>query len=193
MRLFINSLLVLSVVVSVAAFNFNNPSNFRRRCGTGLVSDITVSALPEKHQVYVGNLPHEFDEDTLTMLVKEKAGSSFHSIRLMKDKITGKSRGSAYIDYIEKSAADAAIEALSGVQVQDRTVKVKAAEPRENKPKFEKTPQENSCFIGNLEFSVTQDDIFQLCNSKLGNGVATRVRLATDRETGNMMLVDAQL
>lgn len=192
MRLFINSLLALSVVISVAAFNFNNPSTIRRRCVV-LMNDVTLSSLPEKHQVYLGNLPHELDEDALATLVREKAGSSFQSIRLMKDKKTGKSRGSAYIDYTEKSAADAAIEALSGVQVQDRTVKVNAAEARTDKPKFEKTPQENSCFIGNLDFTVTQEDIMQLCNSKLGNGVATRVRLATDKETGSIMLVGAHL
>lgn len=186
MRTFVISLLSLSLYVSVTAFNFNNPSTFRRRCAV-LMSDVTVSSLPEKHQVYLGNLPHEVDEDALAALVSEKAGPSFQSIRLMRDKKTGKSRGSAYIDYTEKSAADAAIEALSGFQLQDRLVKVNAAEPRADKtgkPKFEKTPQENSCFIGNLDFSVTQEDIVRLCDELLGEGVATRVRLATDKETG---------
>lgn len=151
------------------------------------MSEVTVSSLSEKHQVYVGNLPHELDEDALASFISEKTGSTFQSIRLMKDKNTGKSRGSAYIDYIEKAAADAAISALSGTQIQDRIVKVNAAEPRTDKvgkAKFEKTPQENSCFIGNLDFAVTQEDILTLCNNLLGEGVATRVRLASDRETG---------
>lgn len=59
---------------------------------------------------------------------------------------------------------------------------------RIRKLKFESNPQETSCFIGNLDFSITEGDILTLCNKLLGEGVATRVRLALDKETGSFIV-----
>ena len=75
---------------------------------------------------------------------------------------------------------------------------------RESKFKSPRTPQENSVFIGkilflyyiigfsgwliiffegNLDLSIVESDIMTLCNSVLGEGVTTRVRVGMDRDT----------
>lgn len=39
-------------------------------------------------------------------------------------------------------------------------------------------------FVGNIDHAVTQEDMMMMCNEVLGEGKVTKIRLATDRETG---------
>jgi len=137
---------------------------------------------PKTHQVFLGNLPFDIDEQEIGNIVSDKTGKTFETIRLSKDRKTGRSRGFCYIDYNDEEVAKAAVQALSGIELAGRELKVDISEPRPDRPK--KTPQENSVFIGNLDFSVSEDQIMDMCNDLLGAGLATKVRLVTDRETG---------
>ena len=51
-------------------------------------------------------------------------------------------------------------------------------------PRKTATDPANSCYVGNLDFSVTSEDILSFCEEILGPGLAKDVRLAIDRETG---------
>jgi RNA recognition motif-containing protein len=153
------------------------------------MSDVESVTAPKFHQVFIGNIPQDMSEDAITSLVREKAGGSFASVRLAKEK-TGQFRGFGYIDYVEKEQAEAAIAALTGVDMEGRVLKVDLAVPREVRPKPERPPQENSCFVGNLDFSVSDEQVLDLCNSVLGEGKVVKVRLAVDRETGAQTVHD---
>lgn len=59
------------------------------------------------------------------------------------------------------------------------------SEPRAERPKIERTPQENSVFIGNLDFAVQDEQLIEMCNDLVGADSVNRVRLATDRDTGD--------
>lgn len=141
---------------------------------------------PIVHQIFVGNLPFTVDEDALRSAVDEKLGEtvSYKSIRLQMDKRTGKSRGFAYLHFSEKSNAEEALALLAGLQFGGRDAKVDLSEPRAERPKIERTPQENSVFIGNLDFAVQDEQLIEMCNDLVGADSVNRVRLATDRDTG---------
>jgi len=139
------------------------------------------------HQLFIGNLPFSLDESSLRSMLDERLSdvSPYKSLRLQTDKVTGKSRGFGYIHFSDKDAAEQALNALNGFQVDGRDVKVDMSEPRVDKPRaMIRTPTENSVFIGNLGFSVSGQSILNLCNDVLGEGLAKKVRLVTDRETG---------
>ena len=72
----------------------------------------------------------------------------------------------------------------AGLQFGGRDAKVDLSEPRAERPKFEKVPQENSVFIGNLDFAVQDEQLIEMCNDLVGPDAVARVRLATDRDTG---------
>jgi hypothetical protein len=72
----------------------------------------------------------------------------------------------------------------TGLQIEGRDLKVDLSEPLPERPKMERSPQENSVFIGNLDFSVREDQIMDMCNDLVGPNTVNKVRLPVDRETG---------
>ncbi|MDB6147703.1 MAG: hypothetical protein JWO45_1367 [Spartobacteria bacterium] len=83
-------------------------------------------------KLYVGNLSFETTENDLQDLF-EKHGK-VGEVHLMMDRMTGKSRGFAFVTMDEKSEADAAMSALNGKEVGGRALTVNEARPREERP-----------------------------------------------------------
>ena len=77
--------------------------------------------------LYVGNLPYRANEAAVRELFSQFG--NVESVRLMKDKHTGKRRG---FGFVEMSANDlhSAIEALNDAEFQQRTLKVREAKER---------------------------------------------------------------
>ncbi|ASP48179.1 RNA recognition motif domain-containing protein [Cognaticolwellia beringensis] len=84
-------------------------------------ADTSISTL------YVGNLPYRANEAAVRELFSEYG--QVQSVRLMKDKHTGKRRG---FGFVEISAADAeqAVASLNDSEFQQRTLKVREAKER---------------------------------------------------------------
>lgn len=132
------------------------------------------------YQVFVGNLPFAVDEEELTSSIKERI-DYFKTVYIPKDRESGRSRGFGYVHFDDQSKAETAAEALTGLEIEGRILKVDVAQPREQR---KRTPQENCAFIGNLDYEVTEDQVMEMCNDLLGEGVAQKVRLLINRETG---------
>jgi nucleolin len=148
------------------------------------VNDATATE-PVSHSVYVGNLPFTVDEDTFVELIGGKGVEGFDSLRLIIDKRTGRSRGFGYINYADKDEAEKAVANLNGASVEGRDLRVELSVPadqRPERPRRSRGGDENSVFIGNLDFNVAEEDIRSLCD-EAGLDVVN-VRLAIDRNTG---------
>jgi RNA recognition motif-containing protein len=77
--------------------------------------------------LYVGNLPYRANETSVRELFSEYG--SVHSVRLMKDKHTGKRRGFGFVE-MAANDLDSAISALNDTEFQQRTLKVREAKER---------------------------------------------------------------
>ena len=77
--------------------------------------------------LYVGNLPYRANEMAIRTLFSEHG--KVISVRLMKDKHTGKRRGFGFVEMPEQDAKNA-IEALNEYEFQDRSLKVREANER---------------------------------------------------------------
>jgi RNA recognition motif-containing protein len=78
--------------------------------------------------IYVGNISHELTEEEIN-----EAFSSYgqlSSVRIIKDRYTGESRGFAFVEMPEKTEAEAAIAGLNGKELKGRTLNVNEARPR---------------------------------------------------------------
>ncbi|WP_440877583.1 RNA recognition motif domain-containing protein [Thalassotalea sp. PLHSN55] len=84
----------------------------------------------EVKTLYVGNLPYRANEAAVRALFSEYG--QVHSVRLMKDKHTGKRRGFGFVEISEKDA-DHAIASLNDTEFQQRTLKVREAKERPEK------------------------------------------------------------
>ena len=79
--------------------------------------------------IYVGNLSYQAGEQELTQLFSEFG--VVNSVKLISDKFTGRSKGFAFVEMAEESAASQAIEALDKKEFMTRTLTVNEAKPRE--------------------------------------------------------------
>ncbi len=99
----------------------------------GSSSSSTSSEEDESNEVktlYVGNLPYRANEAVVRSLFSEYG--QVHSVRLMKDKHTGKRRGFGFVEISEKDA-EHAISSLNDTEFQQRTLKVREAKERPEK------------------------------------------------------------
>ena len=94
-------------------------------------------------KLYVGNLSFETTENELQDLFEQHGTVS--EVSLMMDKMTGKSRGFAFITMNDGTQASAAMSALNGKDLNGRALNVNEARPREERPR----PPGGNRFAGN--------------------------------------------
>jgi RNA recognition motif-containing protein len=80
------------------------------------------------NKIYVGNFPWSTTEDELKTLFG--AYGALRSVKIIMDRETGRSRGFAFIEFEEASAAQDAIEQEDGRDLNGREMKVRMAEDR---------------------------------------------------------------
>ena len=84
-------------------------------------------------KLYVGNLAFETTENDLQDLFEQHGQVS--EVSLVMDRMTGKSRGFAFVTMADKAGADAALSALNGKELNGRPLNVNEARPREERPR----------------------------------------------------------
>jgi RNA recognition motif-containing protein len=78
-------------------------------------------------KLYVGNLPNSMTEEDLTSEFKEYG--EIHSLKIIIDRETGRSRGFGFVE-MSDSDAQKAIEGLNDTDLQGRTINVNEAKER---------------------------------------------------------------
>lgn len=83
-------------------------------------------------KLFVGNLSFNTTENDLQDLFAPHG--NVISVELILDRATGRSRGFAFVTMETKEAADAAIQAIHGKDLDGRNLTVNEARPREDRP-----------------------------------------------------------
>ena len=84
-------------------------------------------------KMYVGNLSYDVTQEELQALFE--AHGAVSDVFIVKDRESGRPRGFAFVTMEEKSAMDAAIEALNGEEFMGRNLAINEARPREERPR----------------------------------------------------------
>jgi RNA recognition motif-containing protein len=79
-------------------------------------------------RLYVGNLSFQTTEQGLSDLFAEHG--TVDSVSIITDRITGRSRGFAFVEMHEDAEAQAAMEALNGKEFDGRPLRVAEAKER---------------------------------------------------------------
>jgi cold-inducible RNA-binding protein len=82
-------------------------------------------------KLYVGNLSFETTENDLQDLFEQHG--QVGEVHLMMDRMTGKSRGFAFVTMNDGAQANAAMTALNGRELNGRTLNVNEARAREER------------------------------------------------------------
>jgi RNA recognition motif-containing protein len=82
--------------------------------------------------IYVGNLDYNIQESELEKIFSEYGEVA--SVKIIKDKYTGKAKGFGFVEMADDEQANHAIEELNGSEVSGRQMKVNKARPRRENP-----------------------------------------------------------
>ena len=84
--------------------------------------------------IYVGNLSNNATDETI-----RQAFESFGqvtSVKIIKDKYTGQSRGFGFVEMLELAQAQAAVKDLNGKELLGKQMSVNEARPRTDQRRF---------------------------------------------------------
>jgi RNA recognition motif-containing protein len=79
--------------------------------------------------IFVSNLAFTLQNEDLKALFA--AYGEVSSAKIITDKITGKSRGFGFVEMPDDVAGNKAVDALNSETVEERTIKVSVAQPKE--------------------------------------------------------------
>jgi RNA recognition motif-containing protein len=85
-----------------------------------------------QNRLFVGNLSFETGENDLQDYFAQAGAVT--AVNLMLDKMSGKSRGFAFVEYATPEEAQKAIEQFHDKDFQGRKITVNVARPREERP-----------------------------------------------------------
>jgi RNA recognition motif-containing protein len=83
-------------------------------------------------RLFVGNLSYQTAENDLQDYFAQ--AGTVTSVNLMMDKMTGKSRGFAFVEFASAEEANKAVEEFHNKEFQGRPLTVNIARPREERP-----------------------------------------------------------
>jgi len=81
--------------------------------------------------IYVGNLSYEVTEDDLRSAFESFGQVS--KVTIIKDRMSGQSRGFGFVEMDADEEAEAAIAGLNGKEMNGRTLNVNVARPRDDR------------------------------------------------------------
>ena len=81
--------------------------------------------------IYVGNLSPEVTEEDLQQAFESYG--NVESVKIIKDRYSGKSRGFGFVEMPAKAEAQSAINGLNGKELKGQTLNVNEARPQRNR------------------------------------------------------------
>jgi RNA recognition motif-containing protein len=83
-------------------------------------------------KLYVGNLPFKVREEDLQTLFQQ--AGTVETVNIIRDKISGQSRGFAFVEMASAEDAQKAIEMFNGHSMENREIIVNEARPQAPRP-----------------------------------------------------------
>ncbi|XP_053983939.1 CUGBP Elav-like family member 2 isoform X3 [Hylaeus volcanicus] len=107
---------------------------------------------PDNIKMFVGQVPHDMDENDLRKLFEEFG--RVHQINILRDKITGSHRGCCFVTFYTRKAALDAQNALHNVKTFSGM-----RHPIQMKPADSENRNERKLFVGMLSKKFTENDV----------------------------------
>lgn len=92
--------------------------------------------MEEERKIYIGNLDYDLTEEEVRTFLEEK-GVEALDLKIIKDKMSGKSKGFGFAEFEKKEDAFQAIDSLNGQELKGRKLRVNKA--RKQRPRFNRS------------------------------------------------------
>jgi RNA recognition motif-containing protein len=108
------------------------------------------------------------------------------SVVLAYGKKSKRSLGYGFLDYNTLDAASKAVKAFDGLMYNNRPLNSNLKDESEISSKKKKTRiEKNTIFLSNLDLSLTEEELINMCNDILGEGLVVSIEIPVDKVTGN--------
>lgn len=136
---------------------------------------------PPGARVFVGNLPFTITEADVEYLLKTTMGSSKHTaINIARGQKTKRPLGYLFIDFKDAESAEQCVSITNGMDVWGRTLNSNIKEAEGGKAKREPV-RDNIVYLSNLDYSLSEVEIFNMCEDLVGTGVVLEVKIPLDK------------
>ena len=190
--------------------SFRPAPSFGSRSSRRLLSALSTPAVkitateignqPDTDRVFLGNLPFTITEDIITEIIVKNIGTGIiKEIKIAKGKKTKRPLGFLFIDFVDAKTAAKAAAILDGYQLDGRTLNcnlkypddgslIKASKGIEEKAKtapLTSLKTEATVYLSNMDYSLGEEEIYNMCDDLVGVGLVSEVRIPLDKETGS--------
>ncbi|KAM8715730.1 hypothetical protein ACLKA7_002732 [Drosophila subpalustris] len=146
--------------------NNNNNNNNNNNTNNNNNNNNNNNEPDPKTNLIVNYLPQTMSQDEIRSLFV--SFGEVESCKLIRDKVTGQSLGYGFVNYVKQEDAEKAINALNGLRLQNKTIKVSIARPSSESIKGA------NLYVSGLPKNMTQSDLESLF-SPYGKIITSRI------------------
>ena len=142
-----------------------------------------TQSCPPGAKVFIGNLPFEVtDRDVAKLLEMVRIGESkYTKINIAMGKKTKRPLGWLLIDFKDAETARMCVAAVDGIDFLGRTVNANIKDP----PVVVRKPiREHMVYLNNLDYTLTEIEIYNMCEDLVGPGLVMGVKIPLDKLRG---------
>lgn len=139
--------------------------------------------------IFVGNLDTAWSKEEFRCVIEENLGPQFDSIQCRLAFLpTGANKGFGHVEFPSAELAQSAVNQLNGLHVHGRSLTVNMAGSGKSQRSIDKASRseskpENTVFVGNLSWEVTNDVMADMLTDVVGPNSFVSIRVAFDKVT----------
>jgi RNA recognition motif-containing protein len=138
-----------------------------------------------KNLVFIGNLPFDVNEEDLNNLSNDLVGENLlRSVLIPRGKKSKRGLGYAFFDYISAEVAAKAVQLYDGLIYDERPLNSNLKDENEISSKKKKRDESNSIFLTNLDFTLTEEELSNMCDDIVGPGLVVSIERPLDKVSG---------
>lgn len=151
---------------------------------------------PQTNKVFLGNLPFTITDDFIKNLVETNLGKNLvTNVNIIRGSKTKRPMGILFIDFVNPASAERAVAFFDGYDLDGRILnsnlkhaeEIGEAKKQKEKEKDKLPPLRisNTIYLSNLDYSLCEEELYNMCDDLVGVGLVKEVRIPLDKNTGS--------
>lgn len=149
----------------------------------------TLDSCPPGCKVFIGNVPFHTTEKEIEEMVEDLLGNELiTAVNIPRGAKSGRPFGYLFIDFKDPDVALDFVDVADGLLFEDRilnsNIKDSKTPPSEASIRKKKFALERSIYLNNLDYTLDEEEIYNMCEDLLGYDLVERIKIAYDKRTG---------
>ena len=149
----------------------------------------TLDSCPPGCKVFIGNVPFHTTEKEIEEMVEDLLGNELiTAVNIPRGAKSGRPFGFLFIDFKDPDVALDFVDIADGLLFEDRilnsNIKDSKTPPSEASIRKKKFALERSIYLNNLDYTLDEEEIYNMCEDLLGYDLVERIKIAYDKRTG---------